>query len=198
MGEPIAGHHPARELGRHRALLAVGSSSRFDDGVPGWPGTDPVRQDRLPVGADAQDALAEERVLALERQAAPMLTGAPRVGDVAVPLDPDRDRRLEHLDRDVADVRPEVRNAVLALVVGLAAPRAGHQLDDREALTAGAQAGDRDQRQPAVRRAHDPVGQGRCERAEDRVHDPEPGQAAGAGRRREDAVDEAPERGRRP
>ena len=98
-----------------------------------------------------------------------MEPGAPGVRDVAVPVDADGDRRLEHLDRDVADVRAEVRDAVLAFVVGLAAPRPRQQLDHREALAAWSHAADRDQRQATVRGAHDPVRHGLCQRPEHRV-----------------------------
>ena len=76
-----------------------------------------------------------------------MLAGAARVGHEPVALDDDRELRLGHLDRDVRGEAGRIREPVVAVADGRAAPGADDELVEDEAIaalgTVGAEDGER-------------------------------------------------------
>src|SRR5205814_3193908 len=96
-----------------------------------------VRRVRGPVRPDDQGRVRGQAPPdALDGEAAAVLAGAAAVGNEAVALDADRELRLRDLDRDVRGEARRVRQAVVAVVLGGAAPGADDQLIEDEAAAA--------------------------------------------------------------
>ena len=150
---------PAAAPRRTSAAAARRSPSartiRFDEAAPGRAAGEAVRAVHLPVGAHVERRVRRDAPPdALDREPAAEAARAARVGDEAVALDDDRPLGLGDLDRHVRDRRARVREPVVAVATGPAAPRADDELvvDERLAVDAGrrtTRASSRPRRPPA-------------------------------------------------